>query len=404
MGKAMPITSILSKKELTMSSSLFTKSATILKYVKNEGYQGGIFPNPDDNLNNDVMDTAQFSIKNWLGYQPTPLVSLNEVARACNVKAVYYKDESHRFGLKSFKALGGAYAIARLVEKEKKAGRDPKKLTVTTATDGNHGRSLAWGAQKAGCNAKIYIHRHVSKEREMVMASYGATVTRVDGNYEDSLAACKTDAELNGWQIVSDTSWEGYRDVPLLIMAGYTLIGQEVVEQLGDEEMSHCFLPIGVGGLAGGVVAPIWRHMNCKLPKMISVESHMSACFLESIAAQTPTLVNITEETLMAGLSCGEVSTLAWELLRSSLSHCLAIDDNAIAYLMAKFADGTISGSPIEAGECSTSGLAALLAAKQDQMRWKELELDKDSTILLLGTEGATDVKLYTSLISEGRA
>jgi diaminopropionate ammonia-lyase len=236
------------------------------------------------------------------------------------------------------------------------------------------------------------------------MAQYGANVTRVDGNYEASLAACKADASAHGWHIISDTSWDGYREIPLLIMAGYTLIGREVIDQLGAETLTHCLLPIGVGGLASGIVAPFWQHMNEKLPSMISVESHMSACFLESISAQTPTLIDITEETLMAGLSCGEVSVLAWELLRSSLSHCLAIDDAAVAPLMAKFADGSIAGVPIEAGECATSGLAALLAAKQDNDCWRKLGLNTDSVILLIGSEGATDADIYAELTSKGCA
>jgi len=244
----------------------------------------------------------------------------------------------------------------------------------------------------------------VSHARETAMAHYGANVTRVDGNYEASLAVCKADAVAHDWHIISDTSWDGYRDIPLLIMAGYTLIGREVIDQLGSETLTHCFLPGGVGGLASGIVAPFWQHMNDKLPSMISVESHMSACFLESIAAQTPTLVDITEETVMAGLSCGEVSVLAWELLQSSLSHCLAIDDAAVAPLMANFADGAIAGVPIEAGECATSGLAALLAAKEDPDCWQQLGFNADSVILLIGSEGATDADIYAELISIGRA
>jgi len=386
-----------------MSDPLFTPLATILSHVENKAYRGGAFPDFPDNLNADVMRAAQSTIMRWPGYAATPLHRLDPIAEHCGVRAVYYKDESHRFGLKSFKALGGAYAVAELVAKEIAAGRDPAQLTVTTATDGNHGRSVAWGAQLAGCRAEIYIHQHVSTARESAMAAYGAQVTRVSGNYEASLTACKTDAAKNGWHIVSDTSWDGYREIPLLIMAGYTLIGQEVVDQLGPEQLTHCFLPVGVGGLAGGIVAPLWHHMNAALPTMISVESHMSACFLQSIAAQTPTLVDITEETLMAGLSCGEVSMLAWELLQPSLSHCLAIDDAAVAPLMAKFADGSVGGMPIEAGECATSGLAALLAAKQDPARWQELGLGPGSVILLIGTEGATDAEIYAKLTSEGQ-
>ena len=386
-----------------MSHPLPVKNAKIIKHTKNNGFRRGPFPNARNNLNDKVIAAAQMTITAWPGYTPTPLISLEKIASACGVRAVYYKDESHRFGLKSFKALGGAYAVAQLVAKEKKAGREPSNLTVTTATDGNHGRSVAWGAQLAGCRAEIYIHEHVSRTREKAMAQYGANVTRVNGNYDASLAACKADAQSHDWHIVSDTSWEGYRDIPLLIMAGYTLIGREVIKQLKAETLTHCFLPIGVGGLASGIVAPLWQHMNENLPSMISVESHMSACFLESIAAQTPTLIDITEETMMAGLSCGEVSQLAWELLQPSLSHCLAIDDAAVSPLMARFADGTIAGVPVEAGECATSGLAALLAAKQNPDRWLNLGFDRDSVILLIGSEGATDADIYGELTSLGK-
>lgn len=383
--------------------------ATITKHHANKGFRGGAFPNDPANLDETVMQAAQSQISTWPGYQPTPLVCLPNIATVCGVKAVYYKDESCRFDLKSFKALGGAYAVANLVAAEIAAGRDPSQLTVTTATDGNHGRSVAFGAQLAGCRCEVYIHQHVSTVRESAMAAYGANVTRVTGNYEASLFACKKDAEMHGRQIVSDTSWPGYRDIPLLIMAGYTLIGQEVIAQIGiggeeeEETLSHCLLPVGVGGLAGGIVAPIWQHMNDKLPIMISVESDMSACFLESIAAETPTLIDITEETLMAGLSCGEVSLLAWELLQPSLSHCLAIDDAAVAPLMAAFANGIIADAPIEAGECATSGLAALLAAKKDPLLWQEMDFNSESVVLLIGTEGATDADLYAELTAAGR-
>ena len=378
------------------------KNAKIIQHIRNDGFRRAPFPNAKNNLNDVVIAAAQTTITSWPGYTPTPLVSLEAIAEACGVRAVYYKDESHRFGLKSFKALGGAYAVAQLVNDEKKAGRDPSKLTVTTATDGNHGRSVSWGAQLAGCRAEIYIHKHVSRARETAMAQYGANVTRINGNYEASLAACKADAAEHCWHMISDTSWDGYRDIPLLIMAGYTLIGREVINQLGVETLTHCFLPVGVGGLASGIVAPLWQHMNENLPSMISVESYMSACFLESIATQTPTLVDITEETLMAGLSCGEVSQLAWELLQPSLRHCLAIDDTAVAPLMTQFADGTICGVQIEAGECATSGLAALLAAKNDRQCLQNLGINADSVILLIGSEGATDADIYAQLTSLG--
>jgi diaminopropionate ammonia-lyase len=231
------------------------------------------------------------------------------------------------------------------------------------------------------------------------MSALGADVVRINGNYEASLAACKEAAELNSWPIVSDTSWKGYRDTPMQIMAGYSVMSKEIMEQMGLSRPSHTFLPIGVGGLAAGVVAPMWEDMNDKLGQIISVESHFSQCFLDSISNGKPTLVDIKEETLMAGLSCGEVSEIAWEILKPTLSHCMSIADDGIAKIMQLFANGDFGETSVEAGECSASGLAALLIAKNNPSIWRQLELNKDSTVLLIGTEGATDPILYRQLI-----
>ena len=212
------------------------------------------------------------------------------------------------------------------------------------------------------------------------------------------------DAARHGRVIVSDTSWPGYRDIPLDIMAGYSVMGREILDQLGDVRPSHCFLPIGVGGLAAGVVAPLWREMGAQLGAMIGVESYMSACFLESIAAQNPKVVDITEETMMAGLSCGEISDLAWQLLQPSLHHCLSIADDAIAPIMAAFTSGLLGGGRIEAGECSTAGLAALIGAKNNPALWSAMEFGPGSVVLLIGTEGATDPDIYREMIARGSA
>jgi diaminopropionate ammonia-lyase len=313
------------------------------------------------------------------------------------VARVVYKDESTRLGLGAFKALGGAYAVADLVREQVAKGANVGEVTVATATDGNHGRSVAWGAQLAGCNAKIYIHEHVSRAREAAMQAYGAEVIRVQGNYEVSLADCRADAEANGWHLVSDTSWEGYVDVPRAIMAGYTVMGREIIDQLGEDALTHAFLPIGVGGLAAGVAAPLWAHMGAQLCNLISIESTMSCCFADSIEAGRPTLFDITEETLMAGLSCGEVSLVAWEILQPALSHSMAISDEAVAPLMRWFHERSPS---IEAGECSTSGLAGLLQAHKNPQHWQSMGFDANSVVLLIGTEGATDPDLYAKIIS----
>ena len=375
-------------------------AARITKVVANKGHQKTAFPNASKSLNDQNMSAALKEISSWPGYRPTPLHNLSDIAAACGVKAVLYKDEAPRFGLGSFKALGGSYAVASLISAQETLGIKASDITVATATDGNHGRSVSWGAKLAGCTAKIYIHENVSVAREQAMQSFGADVIRVGGNYEASLAACKSASETNGWHIVSDTSWEGYQDIPLQVMAGYSVMSHEVLKQMEGMRLTHAFLPVGVGGLAAGIVAPLWQSMGDKLCKVISIESDMSACFLKSIEAQTPIFLEISKETLMAGLSCGEVSQLAWDVLHPTLSHCLSITDDAVAPLMRFLGYGLGDNLSIEAGECSTAGLAALMAAKRDPDLWLDLELDENSVVLLIGTEGATDPELYQSIMS----
>ncbi|MDG2475187.1 MAG: diaminopropionate ammonia-lyase [Paracoccaceae bacterium] len=387
-----------------MKSSKINNVATALKlhtFKHNKNFKKMRFPNLEESLNSRNMQTAYDVISKWPKYEPTKLYSLNRVADFCGVRSVLYKDESTRFGLGSFKALGGSYAIANLIEDYKTKGKLPSEITIATATDGNHGRSVSWGAKLAGCNAKIFIHAEVSVEREKAMSELGADVIRINGNYEASLAACKDQAKLNNWLIVSDTSWAGYRKIPMEIMAGYSVMSKEILDQMGSSKPSHTFLPIGVGGLAAGVVAPIWNAMNTDLGQIISVESHFSQCFLDSIVHGKPTTVDIKEETLMAGLSCGEVSEIAWEILKPTISHCMSIGDEGIPLLMKYFSKGEFGDECIEAGECATSGIAALLIAKQNQDIWKRLNFDHQSDVLLIGTEGATDPDLYNKLITE---
>ncbi len=387
-----------------MIDSKINDVATSLKlsaFIDNHNQKKTGFPNLKNSLNSKNMQVAFDSISKWPNYEPTRLRNLNHVADFCGVRSVLYKDESTRFGLGSFKALGGSYAITNLTKQYRAEGHLPSKITVATATDGNHGRSVSWGAKLAGCNAKIFIHAEVSTEREKAMLDLGADVIRINGNYDASLAACKEAAELNNWPIVSDTSWHGYRDIPMQIMAGYSVMSKEILTQMKGSKPSHIFLPIGVGGLAAGVVAPMWEAMGSDLSRLISVESHFSQCFLESIAHGEPTAVNIKKETIMAGLSCGEVSEIAWEILRPTLNHCMSIEDHGIPKIMQLFSDGLFGNGSIEAGECAASGLAALLIAKTKPHIWDKLNFDKHSDVLLIGTEGATDPILYRKLISE---
>lgn len=368
-------------------------------FISNEGFLKSKYPNDKNSINSKNMQIAYDTISNWKNYEPSKLINLEKISKKCGVKKIYYKDESSRFNLGSFKALGGAYAIYNLVNKLKKRCIDTSKIVVTTATDGNHGRSVAWGAKIAGCKCKIYIHAHVSKLREEAMKDLGADVIRIRGNYDESLSQCKKDAKKNSWYIVSDTSWSGYTDIPIQVMAGYSVIAKEISMQIQNEKPTHIFLPVGVGGLAAAITSFFWKEMQEELCKIISVESDFSPCLMESILNKKPKIYEIVKETMMAGLSCGEVSEVAWKILKPTLSFCTTISDNAVGPLMKFLSEGGGCDTNIEAGECATSGLASFLGIWKNNNLKKKIGLNKDSIILLIGTEGATDRNFYNQMI-----
>ena len=368
-------------------------------FISNDEFLKSKYPDDKNSINSKNMQIAYNTISNWENYQPSKLINLEKISKKCGVKKIYYKDESSRFNLGSFKALGGAYAIYNLISKLKKRCIDSSKIVVTTATDGNHGRSVAWGAKIAGCKCKIYIHAHVSKFREEAMKDLGADVIRISGNYDESLNQCKKDAKKNSWYIVSDTSWSGYKDIPIQVMAGYSVIAKEISMQMQNEKPTHIFLPVGVGGLAAAITSFFWKEMQEELCKIISVESEFSPCLMESILNKKPKIYEIVNETMMAGLSCGEVSEVAWKILKPTLSFCTTISDNAVGPLMKFLSEGGGGNTNIEAGECSTSGLASFLGIWKNNNLKKKIGLNKDSIILLIGTEGATDRNIYNQMI-----
>ncbi len=236
-------------------------------------------------------------IETWPGYASTPLVALPGLADVTNIAALKIKNEAGRFGLGSFKALGGAYVISRLLLNQLNAGREApvgldfllsdkgralnSKVTLCTATDGNHGRSVAWGAQMFGCNCVIFIHEHVSEGRERAIASYGARVVRVAGNYDDSVREAKITAAREGWTVISDTSYEGYRDIPLDVMAGYAVMVGEAITQWGRSNVpTHVFLQTGVGAMAAAVAVQLQEAYGNDCPKIILVDPINAACFM----------------------------------------------------------------------------------------------------------------------------
>lgn len=339
-----------------------------------------------------MVQEAQEAIAKWQGYEPTALRDLAPLAKAIGVEKLLYKDESTRFGLGSFKALGGAYAVEKLM-----SGRDASQVTVATATDGNHGRSVAWGAQQAGCKCVIYIHAEVSQGRADAMAAYGAKIIRVDGDYDLSVHQCAEDSAKHGYEIISDTTWEGYMNVPRYVMAGYTMMVREIKAQA--EPPTHVILQAGVGGLAAAITAALWQDLGAHMPKVIIVEAGFAPCLIASARSGKAETVEITQETIMAGLSCGEASPLAWEILKQRASHFVTIADTAVPTGMRLLASGD-AGTKVEAGECGLPGIIALAGMmKKDDLR-KAAGLSSCARVLVFGCEGATDPEIYDKIIS----
>ena len=345
-------------------------------------------------LNSDLLEDAYKTISKWQKYQPTPLESLNKLSNELKLKNIFYKDESKRFGLKSFKALGGAYAVEKITK-----GR--KKITVSTATAGNHGKSVAWGAKNLGLNCKIFISENVSETRAEEMRNLNAEVIRVKGNYEDSLNFCKEESKKNNWEIIQDVAWPDYELVPKLTMAGYSTIIKEISVQT-NEYITHIFLQAGVGGMAAGLVAGVANYFK-KVPKIIIVEPENANCVMQSIENNTPTSVDIKKESIMGGMSCGEVSLVPWQILKNSVNNCVSVSDKFVSQTVAMLADKVLSDISIEGGECSTPGITSLISCCNNDETKSALEINENSNILLIGCEGSADIELYQKLLSEGK-
>jgi len=391
---------------------------TAIKKARSGAYRNGI---REKILSLEALNEATAEISTWPGYAPTPLVNLDNLAEALGISRIYYKHEADRFGIGSFKALGGAYAVLRLLKQqilaEKGVGATAAqiasgmfadvcaKYTVTCATDGNHGRSVAWGARTFGCKCVIYVHATVSRGRCDAIAAYGAEVRRVPGNYDDAVRQASRDAQTDGWQVVSDTSYEGYTDVPRDVMQGYGVMVEEALRQLpAGRSPTHVFVQGGVGGLAAAVCATLWEKLGARAPYTVLVEPDQAACLFRSAVAGDPVIIHGALDTVMAGLACGEVSLLAWEILKDGADAFMMIDDQAAIDAMRLLANGMDNQTPLVAGESAVAGLAGLIqACRHDDLRAK-LGLNKDSVVLLFGTEGATDPELYEALVGKTAA
>ena len=361
-------------------------------FIENKNYSF----NKEEILNyitKEQIDEAYSTISKWESYEPTPLLLLNKLSKELNLNQIYYKDESKRFDLKSFKALGGAYAVEKVT-------KGNKEITVSTATAGNHGRSVAWGAKRLGLKCKIFISEFVSEARGKAMESLGADVVKVKGNYENSLIECIKQSTENDWQIVQDVAWKDYMVVPTLTMAGYSVMMKEIVDQINNESITHIFLQAGVGGMAGAMVAGVARYLK-NIPKIIIVEPDSAACVMKSIESGKIEKVQIVRESLMGGMSCGEPSLVPWKILKKSVNNCISLPDDDIGKAMKLFANASFGNDKIIAGENAAPGVISLIACCNDENIKNSINLASNSNVLLIGCEGDTDQEMYQKLLKD---
>ncbi len=373
----------------------------------------------------ELFDQAGFEavwneVRSWPGYAATPLYDLRGLAAAAGIDRLWYKDEGPRFGLGAFKALGGGYAVFRLLADEvaRRTGRKPGSadllagrhraitgaITVTCATAGNHGKGVAWGAKIFGCEAVIYISEHVSAARERGLADLGASVVRVPGHYEASLRRSEADAASNGWILVTDTAGADYGPIQIDILEGYRVLAEEAVRQLpASEPPSHVFIQGGVGGLAAGVLAHLWFRYGAARPRFVVVEPENANALMLTAEAGAPAEVSGDLETMMGCLAAAEIHHVAWEILADCADDFLAIPDRPALDLMRRLAAGLDGDRPIVVGESGVAGVAGLWAAAGSEKMRTALGLGPSSRVLVIGSEGANDPEAYRRIVGKTR-
>ena len=352
------------------------------------------------------------------GYAPTPLLKLDGLAGDLGIGSIYVKDESKRFDVKAFKPLGASYAIYQVIRRKifDKTGDYPDvdifsksgllksldKITFCAATDGNHGRAVAWAANKLGQNAVIFMPAAASPRRIANIKNEGARVELVKGPFDDCVKICESKARENGWQVISDTAYEGNMELPRFIIQGYKTIFLEIGEQIKLEDLplfDLVVLPAGVGGLAAAGAGYYAHKYGITRPAALCVEPDDADCFYLSIKAGMASQSPGKQESIMVGLACGFPSLAAWPICRDNIDAFTAIGDG-----WAKKAMRTYKKFGITSGESGSAGLAGLLALLQSEKLAglkNFYHLGKESRILILNTEGDTDPVSYKEITGE---
>lgn len=370
----------------------------------------------------DKAQTVRAYHRSFPTYRPTKLAELAGLAAALGVKKVYVKDESSRFGLNAFKGLGGSYCIGRVLAErtglaeeqltfdqlqKEPVQKEAQGCTFVTATDGNHGRGIAWTAHELGLKAVVYMPRGSAAERLENIRRLGAEAEITDLNYDDTVRFAAGCEREKGWILVQDTAWEGYETIPTWIMQGYTTLALEAAEQMGDEIPTHIFLQAGVGAMSGALSAFFADYYKEEKPTIVIVEPNKADCIYRTAAANDGKLHTVggDMDTIMAGLACGEPCTIGWEMLRRYADHFVSVPD----YVAAK--GMRILGNPVgsddriisgESGAATTGFLAELMMnASLDELRAK-IGIGEASKVLCISTEGDTDQENYRKIVWDG--
>lgn len=359
-------------------------------------------------------------------YQPTPLVSLSGLAEAVGVGSINVKDESHRFGLNAFKVLGGSFAVGQIIAERlglpmeamdyatltNAATREKLgELTFITATDGNHGRGIAWTASTLGHKSVVYMPKGSTVERLENIRAAGAEADILELNYDDAVRFAQEQAKANGWIFVQDTAWDGYEEIPAWIMQGYTTMAFEAYQQLeanGSGKPTHIFLQAGVGSMAASMAGFFAQTYGDVCPKIVIVEPNKADCLYRTARADDGKLHFVTDDmdTIMAGLACGEPSTIAWDVLQSYADAFISCPDFISAKGMRILANPVASDKEVISGESGSVGIGLLSELMTNpvfnQIKDK-LALNQDSRVLFFNTEGDTDKAGYHAVVVEGK-
>jgi len=363
----------------------------------------------------DALESAWKEAREWPEYGETPFHDLTRLAKDLDVAQILLKDESGRFGLGSFKAIGGAHGVLRAVQSELcdrgivvdgtglRSGRyqeETANIVLICATDGNHGRAVAWAAHNLGCPCVIYVPSIVSEARRAAIEAEGATVVRIDGTYDEAVRDASAAAAKCGGLVVSDHSFPGYETIPRAIMQGYTIVAAELLEAINSQPLpTHVFVQAGVGSFAASICGYLWEKLGADRPVFICVEPTAADCLYQSAVAGRLVTVAGDLDTVMGCLSCGEASSLGWNILRDGATAFLTISDTHAVTAMRSLASRGHGQQGVVLGESGAAGLAGLLAVGIDEMAREQLSLDQNSRILLFATEGANDPKRYQELV-----